>query len=295
MAVPMEIEFDQVAIQRAIDGIQATGKAIGLTVQWMVWDTSRLAANDAIKYTAPWAGGQKPGNGKAQKDAGEKAIGRELLGKGDFRGLFGAIDEMPYHADKGNWSRQAPGYALLRNKAGAVWLVDQDHFRPNAGEAELREFHLAHRTKGGHVVRSQNRGSWSRTIGRWKASDKMYARKAAVNNYVKSVQSRVGSLKASWLPAANYFAGLTGGKVSAPAWVTRHAGEGAFINAIQQSGDGFAGLISKAHHSAGIRQDMIPFIVKRRDADLNKWLPKRMEKVAARFEAGQAKAEAVTA
>jgi len=292
----VDIQFDQVGIQRAIDGIQATGKAVGLTVQWMVWDVARLAANDCIKYSAPWSKGKKPGNTKSQKESGEIAIGAELTGKGDFRGLFGSIDEMPYHAEKGNWSRVAPGYSLLRKKdTGAVWLVDKDYFKPNASEGELEKFHMAHRTKGGHVSRSKNAGSWSRTIGRWKASEKLYARKAVVDSYVKKVKSRVGELKASWIPAAEYFAKKTGGKVSAPAWVKRHNGEGKSSDTIDANGNGMASVTSMAHHSIAIRPSFKPFIENLRNRDINEWLPKRMESIAKRFEAGQATATAVKA
>ena len=291
----MSIQFDIVGIENAIDGLQKTGKGLGLTLQWMVWDIARLAAADCMKYSAPWAGGKSAGNGLEQKKAGERSIGYELLGRGDFRGLFAAMEEIPYSAEKGNWSREAPGYALLRNKAGAVWLVDKDFFRPHASEADLRRFHLANRTPSGHVSRSQNKGRNSRTIGRWKASNKLYAKKTVVDSYVGKVKARVGEMKASWIPALNYFAQKTNSSPRIPRWIARHAGEGEYADTVGADGSGRATLTSNAHHGPALTDGSFAYVEKKRNADIGKWLPKRMEKIAQRFNAGTPAAAAVKA
>lgn len=294
MSAQVSIEFDKVALQRAIDGLEKTKGAIGLTVQWLVWDCARMTANNCIKYVAPWASG-KPGNTKEQKESGEKAIGAELLGSGDARGLFAAMDGSLYSSDRGNWSRKAPGYSLLRNKAGAVWLVDTDYFRPSATDGDLKQFHIANRTSGGHVSRSKNKGSNDRRIGRWKASNKMFAPSGVVKSYVKSVQKRVGSLKAGWLPSADYFAKLTNGKVSAPAWVRRHDGIGTYSNGVSEDGDGSVVLTNTSHHCVGIRPGFAPFIEGLSNKYIQEWLPQKIDKVCERFNASRADGKAVTA
>ena len=68
----MVVQFDPIQMRRLQKNLAAMPGATGITEQWLVWDTARLAANDAIKFTAPWAGG-RPRNGTAQKQQGESA------------------------------------------------------------------------------------------------------------------------------------------------------------------------------------------------------------------------------
>ena len=295
MVPTMDIQFDPVLLQRAIDGLGATGDSCGLTVQWLVWDCARIAANNCIKYSAPWAGSGKPGNTKKQRDTGAAAVTTDLVGrKGQTEasrsGLFGFYTESMSIYETFNGGKDLPNFNLIRLKSGAVYLVDKNVSMQGAGPADLSRVHLANRGANGRVSTA---GRKDRKIGRWKAKNKYFAPRASVLSYLASVQKRVGTLKAGWLAAARYFASKTGGKVSSATWIDRHGDLGSSSDSMRADGNGEAAMINNVPHASALRPSFKPFIERTANKYIETYLPKRMDQVCARFQAGQAKREAV--
>lgn len=298
MAGDQVIEFDQAKLKAVVDGLQKTGDSCGLTVQWLVWDTARMAANNCVKYTAPWAAGSKPGNTKRQRDTGQAAITFDLLGRagtettGDRSGLFGFLtDEMKMYQSF-NGGDKLPNFNLVRLKSGAVYLVDKNVAMEGASAADLARIHKANRGRKGRVSTA---GRSDRQIGRWKAKNKYFAPKSTVLGYLKTVHDKTGTLKAGWLAAARYFASRTAGRVSVPKWIARHGDLGAFRDGITRQGNGHARLINTVPHAPSIRPSFFPFVQRVADRYVNKHLEKRIDKVCERFQKQQADAKAVTA
>jgi len=290
------IQLDRFALNRLRKQLVNTQKCVGLTVQWLVWDNMRLAMLDAIKYTAPWAKGQKPGTGKAQRATGESAIVYDLAGKAKSQpglrvGLFGKITgDMDVYME-GNWSEDLPNHNLVKLKSGAVYLIDKNFYMPTASLAQMQAIHYANRGKNGRVSTA---GQSDLKIGRWKAKNKYFVPEATRTAYIKSVKKRVGSLKASWIPALAHYATKVGGNQKVAAWVKRQAQSGTFSDAVSPNGTGAAVGTSTAHHANGIRRDTIKFIEAQRNKFMQRVSKSRMEQIARQFNAQTVQPQAVT-
>jgi hypothetical protein len=253
----MDVSLDAIQLRRLQRNLAKMPEAIGITVQWLTWDQGRLAGRDAIKGTAPWAGNSS-GNTSRQRKVGEGAV------EGDINRAFAEADEDKYtfFVNKGNGKRYA------KNKAtNQTFEIPPDLWMP-----ELKARHLKLRNSKGRVMK-QSRQAW--------------AKPKDLRNYIKTVQSRVGSLKASWVPAAQYFARRVNGALKIPAWVSRHVPQGTFIDAVAANGNGQIVLSSTIDHNTAIRRSLMPFIAKERDKYLRRITPKRMQQIADQFNAGR--------
>jgi hypothetical protein len=259
------VELNKFELDRLKRNLVNTHKCVGLTTQWLVWDNMRLAMQDAIKFTAPWADG-KPGTGSAQKMGGESAINN------DIERIFATDDSKKYilFINKGNSNRYGREIST-----GRVFQISQQLFYP-----EIEPLHLRLRTRRGRV-NPQRRQAWV-------AAD-------SLQKYIKSVQSRVGSLKASWVPALEHFAAKTGGAMRVPAWIARQRREGTFQDGVNQSGNGKVVATSFAHHAQGIRRDMIMGIQRMRNNFMRNMGEKRMQQIADIFNKGNPQPKAITA
>jgi hypothetical protein len=251
----VSVQFNPFALARLKRNLEATGKVVGLTTQWLVWDTARLAGNDAIKYTAPWADGT-PGNSAKQKKVGEGAV------DGDLRRIFAkADDRFVFFVNRGDGKRYAKSVETQK-----VFEVPDELWMP-----DIKTMHMRLRGRNGRVNRQKRQA---------------FVMPAALKKYTASVQSRVGKLKASWLPATNYFAKKVNGKVASSAWINRHAGAGTHADNVRADGNGTAILSSTAPHNNAIRRSVIRFVQDQRDKFLMRVTPKRIEQIAAQFNRG---------
>lgn len=282
----IHVQVNRIELNRVIRDLQRSGKAVGLTVQHVIWEIAALCAQDCVKYTPPR--GETPGTWNQQRKMGEKAIVWDLLGRsggtdGSRSGLFGFYtDEMKIY-EEFNGGKGLPNFNLVKLKSGAVYLVDKNLSIPNAGPDQLRGIHLKHRGKNGRVSRA---GQHDRKIGRWKAKDKYFGKKAVVQGYVASVTKRVGSLKAGWLRGLFHFSAKAMRQPNVPDWVRNQVWDGDAVDAVAASGSGYVKIENTAHHRGAIRPDMVAFIQDKRQRDANKWIYKRLEKIAARFNGG---------
>lgn len=81
------------------------------------------------------------------------------------------------------------------NKQGVVYGVDKANYHPNATAEELSIFHQEQRDNRGRVGEA---GQYTRDIGRWKFLNVMVAPKSVVEDYILSVQDRVGRGRGGW-------------------------------------------------------------------------------------------------
>lgn len=285
----MAVHVDQAEMRRVLDGLTDIQKQSGITLQWLMWDVARQAANNAIKYTAPWASGKSPGNSTKQLETGEKAIGYDLLGKKgaseDSRsGLFGFITDKMRIYPTFRGGGELPDFNMIKLKSGAVYLVDKNFTLEGAGRDELAKIHAANRGKNGRVSTAGRR---DRKIGRWKAKNKYFAPRDSVLAYVRTAQTSVGKLKSGWLAAADHFQRLTGGPGMRKKWIRRHGVNGEKVNNVDKEGNGQCVITNNVPHANAIRPSLVPFVEKMATRYIEHpeyGLAKRIDDVIERFE-----------
>lgn len=277
----LDVSINAFYLRRLQRDLERTHGAIGITTQWLTWDTARLAANDAIKYSAPWAAG-KPGTGSAQLASGKSAIAYDLLGsKGGATRRAKRLGVFDFLPDNIKRTFIQDGVVVNVTSSGRIYAKDETLYRPNASLAEMKAHHLRYRGKNG---RTTTAGAKTRNIGRWKSTAKMMVPREKMDQYLRYVQSKVGELKASWLPAARYFAQKVGGKVGASAWIVKQGKQlGTYIDSVNATGNGYASLTNLAPHNEAIRPDMVKFIESQRNKFIMRVTPKRMQQIADQF------------
>jgi len=249
----MSIEIDAFALRSLQRKLKKFPEASGITQQWLVHDTARLAALDAVKSSAPWAGG-KPGNASKQRKQGEEAAASDL------DRAFARIDDRMVFFESG-------GRKMARIVAtGAVFEIPNNLWKP-----AIIGRHKQLRNSRGRVPK-QPRQAW--------------VVKKELEKYIKTVAARVGKLKASWIPAAEYFARKVNGAVNVPAWVSRHRGDGSYTDTIQRNGNGTCIVTSTAPHNRAFREGTKKFIEQQRNKFLLSASKKRIQQIADQFNRG---------
>ena len=254
----VNVQFNPYDYKRLQQQLESTYAATGITIQWLCYDQIRLACLDGIKYVAPWADGS-PGTGSAQRKQGQGAVEKDL------DRLFAKIDKEAYAF----WENKKTGEQFAKNKQSqAVFKIDQERWNVT----DPKSLHIKNRNARGRVAK-QKKQYWI------KPSD--------LKRYTKDVASRVGSLKASWLSALDYFSGKVGGSSRVPSWITKQRREGSFQDAIQPNGNGFVRATNNAHHSIAIRGDTLTYIQKIRQSKIAKYSAKRLQQIADQFNANR--------
>jgi hypothetical protein len=180
---------------------------------------ARLVCVELARRTQPF--GDKSGGEKV----GEKAIARDLMGRGDGikgknrAGLFAPLT--PRQEVYAEFNDSAEIY-VFRTKDGTVYGVDRAHFLPDAGVSDLRNIHRSNFVKG----KMSAAGGDTHNIGRWKFIIKYFVPKQNLAEFAKLQYAKVGIAKSGWAWCAKQ---LKTGKGSAtrgiPRWVTRHLGD----------------------------------------------------------------------
>ena len=262
--------MNMVGAEKIVESLQAQGKAIGLTIQHLAWEVMADACNDMIKYSPPRT--EAGGGWGEQRKIGENAIASDL------GALFKPDDERTNEVMVIHNRYNGRYYYRPIDRKVADWVSEIPPSR--IAQGDLSRIHHAYRKKNGRV---QNRPPIH------------LAPAAAIDNYLKTVQDDVGKLKSGWLTAADYFCGKVGKKKSAPSWVTRHAEPSRYEDNMGIDGDGMLRADNLAPTAGAVRRDAILFVMRKRQRDIDKWLPKRAEKIAERIAAASADAGAVPA
>jgi hypothetical protein len=185
-----------------------------VTIPDAVHANARLLCVELARRTQPF--GDKTGGEKV----GAAAIARDLLGGKKRYGIFAPIT--------GFMAANAEEYStgnirLFVKKDGTVYGTDKAHFLQSANESTLSGIHKKNFVNG----KMSSAGSGTRDIGRWKFVDKYFVPQDALNNYLASVQARVGIAKSGWAHCANQLRKVVSGAMTRgiPGWVTRHLGD----------------------------------------------------------------------
>ena len=186
------------------------------TIPDAVVAASRLLCVELARRTQPF------GDKDDAKKAGEKAITRDLLGRGGGgsvrAGLFSGHDFTP---DMGfEWYATGPNVRLFISKDGFAYGTDKTYFKESVSQGELRSIHKSKFVNG----KMSSAGGRDRSIGRWKFIEKWFVPKEALNDYVDSQILKVGWAKAAWAACARELRKVTSGSATRgiPSWVTRH-------------------------------------------------------------------------
>lgn len=279
---------DRTSLQRTLQGLRAFDKAQGLDVRFICFDLMRAWVLDMVKYSAPWGGGSAPGNSKAQRNTGQAAITFDLFGGSKMHGrktlgAFGIYDDAKVAK---TFNDKLSGHPIIVLKSGAVFGMDKALFRPEANEVEMHQHHMALRGKNGRVSQA---GARDRRVGRWKFFDKMFVRKATAMSYLKSVQDRVGTLKAGWLPALYRYASLSNGSQGRlPQWIKRQSiPSGGSSGMMDATGNGAIYAWNTAPHSRAIRESQVTFTQRKQENSMRRFGAKRIQRLCDQFNAGR--------
>lgn len=264
----MELSVNMVGMDKIVESLHAQGKAAGLTIRHLAWEVMADACNDMLRLSPPRS--EAGGGWGEQKKIGEGAI------VSDLEALF-QPQEVP----------------------GTVWFFNaktQKYYRRSASKTDRR---ILRAVPAGRVLED----SEIPTVHRMNLNKKgrvprrpivSYVHSKALKRYVKEIKPHVGKLKSGWLSAADYFCGKVGKQRKAPAWVVRHAEACSYRDTITDAGDGYLQADNLAPTAGAVRKDALAFVMRTRQRDIDKWLPKRAEKIAARIAAAEADATAVT-
>lgn len=277
MAANLEIQVNQVLLEKALKSLQSNGKAIGLTVQHLMWEVAADAAKNAQKYTAPWAQGNTPTNAASARKTGEGAIAYDMTWKGldTDSGLLSFMDDFKVNKNFGE------GYQSLESTNGAFFLVPNEYILES--ESDIEHIHTKFRNRKGRV---QFRGISTREkIGNREFAVKRhyFSRKNIIESFIKKVQTRVGELKSGWNNAILYFCGKVGKKTGLSSWISRHNERCIVNDGMRADGNGEISFENKAEWVNAIRPDTIAFVQRQANKDIQKYLPLRLEKIAKRI------------
>ena len=200
-----EIKYDG---SKAIRGLSLLARSVGMNARVAYYELMRLWINDLIKRTPPRTT-------KQGKDAIE----------GDLNKLFVGVDKRPVMEFLADDFKGSEPQGTIINDAGNV--------------GRMRSYHEKHRNSQGRVRRREVKTK----LGGINFVNKMYVPGSVLRKYKKTRKSHVGTLKAGWLNAANYYARKSGGRVIAPPWVKKQARRlGSKVDAMRPSGK-----IGRAH------------------------------------------------
>jgi len=252
--------------------------SVGLTLRDLMYDQGRLLAQDAVRRVKPGGPQQKTA---AQKKAGLRAIDN------DIRSMFWGVDTQ---AALNRWdksmSKSNAGLELYvgTKQGGKVLRADKLLYR--ADNQTLSGLHKKHRNPKGRAK--------FRTDGKDLAGGKFVTTKGILNKFIRSQKNKMGQLKAGFLPAVDYFAGLVGTTPKAiPVWVRKQAKKmGSQINGVNRTtGVGFVEIVNSVPYAElGIPQSLIARLEDTRRKDIMGNAKKRINKVAKDHNAKYARA-----
>jgi hypothetical protein len=149
----------------------------------------------------------------------------------------------------------------MKFRGGAILVIDEYLWKPEAGIPEMEAWHKKFRRKDGRVTSA---GSWDHNIGRWRPMGLMFVNQAKIVEYMKYVQRRVGSLKAGWLPAIDHYARLSRGSAGRfTGWIKGQAVKaGGATGNMDESGNGYLTAENTSHHAHAIRNDTVAYSAK---------------------------------
>jgi hypothetical protein len=259
----------------------ATAKALGVTLQFLMYDQARLLGLNLVQITAPskklFKDGDKPT--ESERKIGENAV------TGDLNKILVEVGENNI-AD--SWDVQGYPAVAFRTRGGSVYAVEKTMV--DLRGVRIAEHHKKYRNPRSGRVKAP--GSETREgYGKLKFVDKLAVKSSPLKKYRRQLWKDVGTLKAGWVRGAMYFASKCNGKVNPPPWVARNVGRttgrgaGGSINE-----KGFGNLyientspFAKTKTSAA----MIAVALRTREKDINKQIINRKDRIVEQYNGGQ--------
>jgi hypothetical protein len=249
---------------RLLNGIRKYAQAAGVTVQFACYDTMRLWLLDLVWKTAPWGGKGVLGSYAKQRATGKGAV------EHDIDKIYAKFEP----SKQVTWTLKSDGRRFVKNKeTGAVIVVEPQNDMMKTDAMAMRALHMKYRNRRGRVKFN---------------GDQVWVKKSAFRKYVKSVQARVGSLKAGWLNALNLYARLSSGSTGRiPNWIKNQAVHaGSHGGNMDATGNGTIYATNDAHHWKAIQQRTVVETMRVREKDLRGMAMKRIQRLVNQFNSG---------
>ena len=183
-----------------------------VTIPEAIRMNARLLAVEFSRRTQPF------GHDQGGEKTGEKAISRDLLGRGggakgkNRAGLFAPLT--PFMQEHALFYKSSDNIWLFAKKDGTVYGTDKAHFMHDASFSTMRELHKSNFANG----RMSAAGGDTHNIGRWKFINKYFVMPDLLKEYVAAQHAKVGIAKSGWASCADQIKNTR----KIPAWVTRH-------------------------------------------------------------------------
>ena len=191
------------------------------TIPDAVHMNARLLCVELARRTQPF------GDKKGGEKVGEKAITRDLLGRGggskgkNRAGVFAPLT--PFMQEHALFNNTSDNIRLFARKDGTVYGTDRAHFMPDASISTMRGIHKSNFVNG----RMSAAGGDTRDIGRWKFINRYFVMPDTLKDYIASQHAKVGIAKSGWAYCATHLKKVVAGDMTKgiPGWVTRHIGD----------------------------------------------------------------------
>jgi hypothetical protein len=198
--------------------------------------SARLLCVEFARRTQPF------GNKTGEEKIGEKAISRDLLGRGggikgkNRAGIFAPLT--PFMQEHALFNNTSENIRLFARKDGTVYGTDRAHFMPDASTSTIRGIHKSNFVNG----RMSAAGGDTRDIGRWKFINRYFVMPDTLKDYIAMQHAKVGIAKSGWAACAKQLKKVGSGSMTRdiPGWVTRHLGDYNFGKVEDRTGNIFA-------------------------------------------------------
>ena len=247
---------------------------LGVSMQFVGRDLMRVLMNNVTSFTFP----------KNTKE-GKRAI------DADTSRTFAALDSREavafFNREFGDGSASKSG--ILKGKKRKAQAQDRlrgVEFNWMNDQGRMRRHHEQFRRRG-RVRYSPG----SIKVGNWTFERSMYVTTSAMRKFRREKYKSIGKNKAGWEPAATYFARVTKGRSTVPAFVKKQPiKRGRFKDAYTKDGNGFATATNLTPYASRMTRYFLKRAQLKTDAYSQKATRKQAEKIAERFNQLQGRA-----
>lgn len=244
----------------ALRDLDRLAKKMGGSIRDIADYQAGLMGLDAIKSSPPLSP-----NMRLSETAGKRAITKDV-----FK-IAAAVNKRTkiWPAGPGLWRTKIASGAVIDIPEK---MIDFDGLR-------LPQFHDSKRNP-----------MTGRTPRKFNPNNAIYVRVENIKNYIKTVYPRIGKFAGTWVPATLHF--ISKSKIpinfSAPDFVVRNAGGGAYTEAMTRDGNGYLSLISRFRYGYKSKlESLYKKLIKTRQNDLNKQIFKRLRDYTIQFNSGR--------
>jgi hypothetical protein len=254
MAVDMQLKIENKAVIQSLYNFSALS---GVPVRFIVADQLRLWVQDVVKLAPP-----------KNRRQGRAAV------ESDLNKLFVVKDRKPVID------------FFQENFTDNTALPSSVQMKFNAPKSELKRFHQKYRNKKGRV---RYKGMVVKNIGGIDFYNKWYISRKQFNEYKKEVFEKIGMLKASFIPAIDALASFVNTKGIYAAWLKKvNMKLGSYsLMTMKPDGNGKMYAVSFVSYSEDQAQRLVNQTRRKRDIDIRKQLPKRIDKLVEQFNKGR--------